>query len=155
MNCLPDNDLRWALGSLGPAARLQEPGLPDSRQALTPGSGLTASEWARASVFGTLILPTSEPALAPASLGSITRHFTTTPHWTAASKVYTRQGLATNQTRDRPSFLHTHTPCHKRRTQAALSGGTSSLGDNRGVYCLDAIQRLLQGQAMLTDLLYA
>ena len=55
-------------GILGPTARLQEPALPSSRSALTPGFGFTC-QWMGNSprVFGTLTLLTSQPALAPGS----------------------------------------------------------------------------------------
>ena len=57
--------LKWALRSLCPATRLQEPALPASSLALTPGPGFTC-QWVGSSprVFNTLTLPTSEPALA-------------------------------------------------------------------------------------------
>ena len=60
------NDLKRVLGSLGHANRLQEPALPASSPALTPGSGFTC-QWVGNSprVFGTLAPPTSKPALPP------------------------------------------------------------------------------------------
>ncbi|KAB1281194.1 hypothetical protein Cadr_000004128 [Camelus dromedarius] len=59
----PPKKLKLALGSLGPAARLQESILPASSPPLTPGTGFT-SQWIgkSPSVFRTLSLPTSEPA---------------------------------------------------------------------------------------------
>ena len=59
-------DMKWALGCLGPAVRLQELALTVTTLRLTSGSGFTC-QWVGNSprVFRTLTLPTSEPALAP------------------------------------------------------------------------------------------
>ena len=62
------SDLKRAPGSLGPAARFQEPALPARSPALTPGSGFTCQHVGNSPrVFWTLTPPTREPALATGS----------------------------------------------------------------------------------------
>lgn len=59
---------------LGPTVRLQELALPASSLALTPGTGFICQQVGNSPrVFVTLILPTSEPALALGLLG-LPRH---------------------------------------------------------------------------------
>ena len=69
-------DMTAALGSLSPAARLQDPALSASSLALIPGPGFTHQCGNNSSrVFQTQTLPTSKPALAlwpPGVLQSVT-----------------------------------------------------------------------------------
>ena len=132
----PDNtnNLKWALRSLGPAVKLQETPLTASSLVLLPGSGFT-SQWADNSprVFGTLILPTSVPAL-PSGPTRVPQPATSWPSPSKEQPAASTQGRAVQTTRlgTNQAYHTTHIASQNRKIHATLLGGTPraySLGD--------------------------
>ena len=129
-------ELTPALGSLGPAARLQALALPASIWHQPPGLGFT-HQWAGSSpgVYWTLTLPTSEAGLVPRPPGFHSRLLWNPIPPTSGSRRHTRQDLETNWTEGQRSLRdgpHSHGVGPLKDLHSSQGGSPRAYGLNVG-----------------------